>query len=157
VNLPQMLPLRGSICMGFDSRHHPFAPGLPPGREDTQRRAQRARDTSLGGTPSVAGPLWGVAHLHPPPGVAHLHPPPEQPCENPNKRRGRGWMSRLQERNPDDAGIVQVPQAKHMPEIEPPAASLSTSHQKRTISVQTRSVFSRQVFLLSICSPLRIS
>jgi len=27
-----MLPLRGSICMGVDSRNHRFAPGLPPGR-----------------------------------------------------------------------------------------------------------------------------
>jgi hypothetical protein len=32
VNLPQMPPLRGGICMGVDYRNHPFAPGLPPGR-----------------------------------------------------------------------------------------------------------------------------
>ena len=32
VNLPQMPPLQGDICMGIDERNHPFAPGLPPGR-----------------------------------------------------------------------------------------------------------------------------
>ena len=32
VNLPQMPPLRGGICMGVDKRNHPFAPGSPPGR-----------------------------------------------------------------------------------------------------------------------------
>ena len=32
VNLPQLPPLRGGICMGVDLKKHPFAPGLPPGR-----------------------------------------------------------------------------------------------------------------------------
>ena len=32
VNLPQMPLLRCGICMGVDSRKHPCAPGLPPGR-----------------------------------------------------------------------------------------------------------------------------
>ena len=31
VNLPQMPPDSGGICMIIDLRHHPFAPGLPPG------------------------------------------------------------------------------------------------------------------------------
>ena len=31
VNLPQMPPFGSGICMGDDSRNHPFAPGLPPG------------------------------------------------------------------------------------------------------------------------------
>jgi len=31
VNLPRIPPLRGTICMGVDSRNHRFAPGLPPG------------------------------------------------------------------------------------------------------------------------------
>ena len=30
VNLPQMPPDPGGICMGVDSRNHRFAPGLPP-------------------------------------------------------------------------------------------------------------------------------
>lgn len=67
--------------------------------------------------------LTGLATLQPPPlgisranpdrrwtlrGVAHPHPLPEQPCENPNKRKGRGWMTRLQEKNPDAPDIAQV-------------------------------------------------
>ena len=31
VNLPQIPPDSGGICMGVDSRNHRFAPGLPPG------------------------------------------------------------------------------------------------------------------------------
>jgi len=32
VNLPQMPPDSGGICMGFDQKNYRFAPGLPPGR-----------------------------------------------------------------------------------------------------------------------------
>ena len=35
VNLPQMPPLQGGICMGVDQRNHLFFPGLPPGRSLT--------------------------------------------------------------------------------------------------------------------------
>ena len=47
VNPPQMLPLRGSICMGVDSRNHPFAPGLPPGRFAKANTARRARGQKI--------------------------------------------------------------------------------------------------------------
>ena len=45
VNFPQMPPLRGGICMGVDSRKHPFTP-VPP----------RV-------TPPPRGPRVGRAHL----------------------------------------------------------------------------------------------
>ena len=38
VNPPQMLPLRGSICIGVDTRNYRLAPGLPPGRRGARCR-----------------------------------------------------------------------------------------------------------------------
>jgi len=56
---PQMLPLRGSICMGVDQRNHIFAPGLPPERltlsvpalAGFSRSATAAFSFGSGGTP----------------------------------------------------------------------------------------------------------
>ena len=39
---PQMLSLRGSICMGVDKRNYRFAPGLPPGRYIVQPIHERS-------------------------------------------------------------------------------------------------------------------
>ena len=41
-NLPHMLPLRGSICIGVDKRNLCIAPGLPPGQLRVEGRELRA-------------------------------------------------------------------------------------------------------------------
>ena len=46
VNLPQMPPLRGGICMGVDYKNHLFVPGLPPRRLTMARDRLRTRTST---------------------------------------------------------------------------------------------------------------